>query len=86
MICASEQSVIVDREIKDEFERLMREAGCYFLTADETEKLKGSMFIEEKGCALNADIVGKSPYNIRNGCYLCLSWIKCCKRRCCRKN
>ena len=41
MICASEQSVIVDREIKDEFERLMREAGCYFLTADETEKLKG---------------------------------------------
>ena len=42
----------------------MREAGCYFLTADETEKLKGSMFIEEKGCALNADIVGKSPYNI----------------------
>lgn len=64
MICASEQSVIVDREIKDEFERLMREAGCYFLTADETEKLKGSMFIEEKGCALNADIVGKSPYNI----------------------
>lgn len=64
MICASEQSVIVDREIKDEFERLMREAGCYFLTADETEELKGSMFIEEKGCALNADIVGKSPYNI----------------------
>ena len=64
MICASEQSVIVDREIKDEFERLMREAGCYFVTADETEKLKGSMFIEEKGCALNADIVGKSPYNI----------------------
>lgn len=64
MICASEQSVIVDREIKDEFEKLMREAGCYFLTADETEELKGRMFIEEKGCALNADIVGKSPYNI----------------------
>ena len=64
MICASEQSVIVDKEIKDEFEKLMREAGCYFLTADETEELKGRMFIEEKGCALNADIVGKSPYNI----------------------
>lgn len=64
MICASEQSVIVDREIKDEFERLMKEAGCYFLTAEQTEKLKCSMFIEEKGCALNADIVGKSPFNI----------------------
>ena len=64
MICASEQSVIVDKEIKDEFEKLMVEAGCYFLSAEDTNKLKGSMFIEEKGCALNADIVGKSPYNI----------------------
>ena len=64
MICASEQSVIVDKEIKNEFEKLMKQAGCYFLTAKQTEKLKGSMFIEEKGCALNADIVGKSPYDI----------------------
>ena len=64
MICASEQSVIIDREIKDEFEKLMKEAGCYFMTPEQTEKLKCSMFIEEKGCALNADIVGKSPYNI----------------------
>ena len=67
MICASEQAVIVDNEIKDEFEKLMKEAGCYFLSADQTEKLRGSMFIEEKGCALNADIVGKSPYNIAKG-------------------
>lgn len=64
MICASEQSVIVDRKIKDEFEKLMKEAGCYFLNAEQTNQLKCSMFIEEKGCALNADIVGKSPYNI----------------------
>ncbi|MCR5146033.1 MAG: bifunctional acetaldehyde-CoA/alcohol dehydrogenase [Clostridia bacterium] len=64
MICASEQSVIIDREIKDEFEKLMKQAGCYFMTAEETDRLKGSMFIEEKGCALNSDIVGKSPYNI----------------------
>ncbi len=64
MICASEQSVIVDREIKDEFERLMKEAGCYFLSADQTNKLRGSMFVEANGGALNADIVGKSPYNI----------------------
>ena len=64
MICASEQSVIVDREIKDEFEKLMKEAGCYFLSVDQTNQLRGSMFVAEKGCALNADIVGKSPYNI----------------------
>ena len=67
MICASEQSVIVDREIHEEFERLMREAGCYFLSDEETNRLRGSMFIEEKGCALNADIVGKSPYDIAKG-------------------
>ena len=47
-----------------EFEKLMKEAGCYFLNVEQTNKLKGSMFIEEKGGALNADIVGKSPYNI----------------------
>ena len=67
MICASEQSVIVDDEIHDEFEELMKEAGCYFLSEDETNRLRNSMFIEEKGCSLNADIVGKSPYNIAKG-------------------
>ena len=64
MIYASEQSVIIDKEIQSDFEKLMKEAGCYFLTPEETNKLKGSMFVEAKGCALNADIVGKSPYNI----------------------
>ena len=67
MICASEQSVIVDKEIHKEFEELMKEAGCYFLNAEQTEKLRNSMFIAEKGCALNADIVGKSPYVIAKG-------------------
>ena len=67
MICASEQSVIVDKEISKEFEKLMKESGCYFLSAEQTQKLRDSMFIEEKGCALNADIVGKSPYDIAKG-------------------
>ena len=67
MICASEQSVIVDREIHDEFEKLMKDAGCYFLSDEETNRLRNSMFISENGCALNADIVGKSPYNIAKG-------------------
>ena len=67
MICASEQSVIVDREIHDEFEKLMKDAGCYFLSDEETNRLRNSMFVEENGCALNADIVGKSPYSIAKG-------------------
>jgi len=64
MICASEQAVVIDKEIKDEFEKLMNDSGCYFLNEDETEKLLNSMFIKENGCALNSDIVGKSPYII----------------------
>ena len=61
MICASEQAVIVDREISGEFEQLMKESGCYFLNEEEKYKLLESMFNKEKGCSLNADIVGKSP-------------------------
>ena len=35
MICASEQAVIVDRDIHEEFETLMKEAGCYFINQEE---------------------------------------------------
>ncbi|MFR0822232.1 MAG: bifunctional acetaldehyde-CoA/alcohol dehydrogenase [Clostridia bacterium] len=74
MICASEQSVIVDREIHEEFERLMKEAGCYFLSEEETNQLRGSMFIQtdNQSCALNADIVGKSPYDIAARAGICV--------------
>ncbi len=64
MICASEQSVIVDKEIKDEFERLMKKAGCYFLSEEETNRLRDTMFVKEKNGALNSAIVGQSPYKI----------------------
>ncbi len=61
MICASEQAVIVDKEISKEFEKLMKEADCYFLNKTETEKLENSMFIEEK---LKSEIPGQRPYDI----------------------
>ena len=48
MICASEQSVIVNEEIKEEFENLMKKAGCYFLSEEETNRLRDTMFIKEK--------------------------------------
>ncbi len=64
MICASEQAVIVDKSISKEFEKLMKEAGCYFVDKEETIKLEKSMFIKEKGNALNADIVGQKPVDI----------------------
>ena len=61
MICASEQAVIVDKDISKEFEKLMKEMGCYFLNKTETEKLEQSMFTEQM---LNSEIAGQSPYNI----------------------
>lgn len=64
MICASEQAVIVDREIHDEFEALMKEAGCYFINPEEKERLKEAMFVAEKGYTLNGKIPGQSPYDI----------------------
>ena len=66
MICASEQAVLVEKEIYLEFERLMREAGCYFVNPEEKEKLKNTMFewSEEWGFKLKSYIPGKSPYSI----------------------
>src|SRR5574344_222675 len=63
MICASEQAVLVDNEIHEEFEKLMKEAGCYFLNQEETDKLRKEMFSEDK---LNSLVVGKYPYEIAN--------------------
>lgn len=64
MICASEQSVIVDKEVSKDVEKLMKEAGCYFANKEEKEKLKNSMFNPEKGYTLNSRIPGQSPYEI----------------------
>ena len=66
MICASEQAVLVEKEIHEEFEKIMKEFGCYFVNQDEKEKLKNSMFeySEEKGYKLKSHVPGQSPYKI----------------------
>ena len=66
MICASEQAVIVDKDIYQEFERLMREAGCYFVSPEEKRKLQESMFEyrEDIGYKLKSNVPGQSPYKI----------------------
>ncbi len=65
MICASEQSVIVDKEISVDFESLMIENGCYFLTPREKTKLQDYMFnIKNDKFDLNSVVVGQSPYLI----------------------
>ena len=65
MICASEQAVIVDREISSEFEELMKKAECYFVTEEEKRLLENYMFTkEEDGYDLNSEVVGKDPCDI----------------------
>lgn len=59
MICASEQAAIVDKEIKDQFEKYMKANNCYFLNKEETDKLTAYMF-PVAGKGVFADVVGKS--------------------------
>ena len=61
MICASEQSVIVLRPIYEAVKREFQTRGCYFLTPEETEKVRKTIIING---ALNAKIVGQSAPTI----------------------
>ena len=65
MICASEQSVIVDKEISKDFESLMRAYGCHFLSSKDAQKLEDYIIIkDENGQKINSKIVGQSAYTI----------------------
>ncbi len=61
MICASEQSVIVLESIYDTVKQEFAARGCYFLNADETEKVRKTIIING---ALNAKIVGQPAAKI----------------------
>ncbi len=61
MICASEQSVIVDASIYDEVKREFAYRGCYFLKDDEIDKVRKTIIING---SLNAKIVGQKPSTI----------------------
>lgn len=58
MICASEQAVIVDECLADDFERIMKENNCYFLNKEETKKVSDYVINPQKQ-AVNAAVVGK---------------------------
>ena len=63
MICASEQSVIVENKIYDEVKEEFARRGCYILNPEETEKVRKTIIING---ALNAKIVGQKAYTIAN--------------------
>lgn len=61
MICASEQSVIVDDSIYDQVKSEFIKTGCYVLTPEETEKVRKTILING---ALNSKIVGQPAAKI----------------------
>ncbi len=61
MICASEQSVIVLERVYDAVKEEFAARGCYFLSPEETEKVRKTIIING---ALNARIVGQPAAKI----------------------
>ena len=61
MICASEQSCIVHKNVYDKVKKEFAARGCYFLKKDEIEKVRKTILING---ALNAKIVGQSAHRI----------------------
>ncbi|NCC49451.1 MAG: aldehyde dehydrogenase family protein, partial [Clostridia bacterium] len=59
MICASEQAVIVDRAVQDNFERFMRDHGCIFLDENQVSQLE-TIMIKPGQLAVNPAVVGQS--------------------------
>ncbi len=63
MICASEQAVIVDKDIQAGFEDYMKKNNCYFLNKEETELVTKYVINTEK-MAVNPAVVGQPAAEI----------------------
>lgn len=61
MICASEQAVIVHQNIYDKVKSEFKKRGAYFMTPEESENMRKTMFIDGR---INAKIVGQSAVTI----------------------
>lgn len=63
MICASEQAVIIDREVAEEVKGIMREYGCYFLKPEEIESVS-KVAIDQRRMAMSPAVVGQPAKRI----------------------
>ena len=61
VICASEQSIIVIKDVYDEVKKELKERGAYILKKDEIDKVRNIIL---KNGNLNADIVGQPATKI----------------------
>ena len=55
MICASEQSVIVHNKVYDNVKKEFKARGCYFLSEEETEKLRKMQNFQKKHLHFSAN-------------------------------
>ena len=61
MICASEQSVIILKDVYEQAKQEFINRGCYVLNAEETEKVRKTIILNG---SLNAKIVGQKAHTI----------------------
>jgi len=61
MICASEQSIIVDSRIYDDIKEEFIHRGCFIMTPEQTDKIRNIMIKNDR---LNAAIVGQTAFHI----------------------
>lgn len=62
-VCASEQAVILHKDIASDAIELLKENGCYFLNEEE-KRIIESFAINKESCSMNAEIVGQSAEKI----------------------
>lgn len=60
MICASEQAAVIEAPVYAEVVNLMKKAGCYFTTKEESKLLEAVVINKDTG-NVNPVIVGQSP-------------------------
>lgn len=58
VICASEQAIVVHRDVEVQFRSILKNLGAHFLSEEEIKKV-GPVLI--KGNTMNGDMVGKTP-------------------------
>jgi acetaldehyde dehydrogenase/alcohol dehydrogenase len=63
MICASEQGLIVDKEISSQVKKELTDNKCYFLSSQEISQLE-KLVTKDGTCSLNPDIVGQPAAKI----------------------
>ncbi len=57
-VCASEQSIVVEKSVSEEVIKEMKNRGAYFLSDDEIKKLEEVAYNKERGI-MNAEIIGQ---------------------------